>query len=110
MTRPRASCARGATLETVWHDETGSSRAIIEAGLTTQSMSGPAARPASTRLVGDAANAITSSFRPYARAGQRLARLAAKIGAATLVAEALPRTSQMLIPINATSETTATVH
>src|ERR1700681_2832349 len=91
-----------ATSDTVWHVDASRS-AIVIGGLKTWSISGFAERPKAAKLAGDTASAKRTRFRPGASVGHRTARLAAKIGAATIDAAAAPRISQTLSPISAAS-------
>src|SRR3979490_2840721 len=92
----------GATSDTVGHVDASRS-AIAICGLKTESISGFAERPKAAKLAGDTASAKRTKFRPRASVGHRMARLAAKIGAATIDAAAAPRISQRLSPISAAS-------
>src|SRR4030088_2953361 len=75
-------------------DASGS--AIVICGLKIKSISGFAERPRAAKLAGDRASANRTRFRPAASVGHRMARLAAKIGAATIAAAAATRISQTL--------------
>ena len=91
-----------ATSDTVWHVDASRS-AIVICGLKIKSISGFAERPTAAKLAGDRASANRTRFRPAASVGHRIARLAAKIGAATIAAAAATRISQTLSPISAAS-------
>src|ERR1035437_6167565 len=90
-----------ATSDTVWHVDPSRSARVI-CGLKIKSINGFAERPKAAKLAGDTASARTR-LRPEASAGHRMARLAARIGAATIDAAAAPRISQTLRPISAAS-------
>src|SRR4030081_2488826 len=88
--------------DTVWHVDASRS-AIVICGLKIKSISGFAERPKAAKPAGDAASAKRTKLRPGASVGHRMARLAAKIGTATIDAAAAPRISQTLSPISAAS-------
>src|SRR5882672_5766825 len=102
ITRPLGSCVMEATSDTVRHADAPRS-AIVICGLKIKSINGFAERPRAAKLAGDTASAKRTRFRPGASVGHRMARLAAKIGAASIVAAAVPRISQKLNPISAAS-------